>query len=310
MCMGRTHAITGGALWTLGCGVTAAVGGHPSWATITVGSLVAAGYATWPDCDHPHSTVANTFGPPSRLAATLVAEVGSATQRLIRSQRYDRWDEDGHRTWTHTVWFAGLTAGVYLLALWGAGRWAPAVALAAVWLAAAWAVRAVVDRSALLKAVDAPTGRAWPRWLRLAVRAACHGLAVHAVALGLTAAVAAWWYWWPPAGLGWGQLAWPIAVGCLVHLAGDCLTRQGCPLIAPIPWRGHLWWHFRLPERLRLSTGHASHEAIVWVPLLLAQLGCLVGLVVLPTGYATHGTFAWVPLLLAPLGWLVGLAIA
>lgn len=286
MCMGQTHAITGGSLWTLGCGAatltswaTGLPGLHPSWPTIALGSLVAAGFATWPDCDLETTTVANTFGPVSRAAAKATGAVCSAAQNVVRSRRYDTWDEDGHRTWTHTIWFAGATAGVYLLALAIAGRWAPAVALATVWLAAAWAVRAVVDRAVLLRAVNAPSGRNWPRWLRRTVRAACHGLAVHAAALGVTVAVAAWWHWWGSAGgASLGQLGWPILAGCLAHLAADCLTRQGCPLIAPIPWRGHLWWHFRLPEGLRLSTGKASHEMLVWVPMLVAQVGCLIAL--------------------------------
>ncbi|MDX6743253.1 metal-dependent hydrolase [Actinocorallia sp. A-T 12471] len=28
-----------------------------------------------------------------------------------------------------------------------------------------------------------------------------------------------------------------VALGCLVHVAGDCCTPQGCPVLWPIPWR-------------------------------------------------------------------------
>ncbi|MCD0451043.1 metal-dependent hydrolase [Actinocorallia sp. API 0066] len=32
-------------------------------------------------------------------------------------------------------------------------------------------------------------------------------------------------------------VGYAVAFGCLVHIAGDCLTPQGCPLLWPAPWR-------------------------------------------------------------------------
>ncbi|MFC0039210.1 metal-dependent hydrolase [Actinomadura rayongensis] len=34
-----------------------------------------------------------------------------------------------------------------------------------------------------------------------------------------------------------GFAGYAVALGCLAHLAGDCLTPRGCPLLWPIPWR-------------------------------------------------------------------------
>jgi membrane-bound metal-dependent hydrolase YbcI (DUF457 family) len=47
----------------------------------------------------------------------------------------------------------------------------------------------------------------------------------------------------------YGWLPYSVGAGVLTHLAGDCLTRQGCPLLWPIPAR------FRIPVIQR--TGNA-----------------------------------------------------
>lgn len=41
-------------------------------------------------------------------------------------------------------------------------------------------------------------------------------------------------------GLDMSFAGYAVALGCLAHLAGDCLTPRGCPLLWPLPWRAEL----------------------------------------------------------------------
>jgi membrane-bound metal-dependent hydrolase YbcI (DUF457 family) len=83
--------------------------------------------------------------------------------------------------------------------------------------------------------------------------------------LGIGAAVAMVW-----TGYGLALVPLAAAIGCATHLAGDCLTLHGCPLLWPATMRDfHL-----LPRGLRFSTGHWPERFVV-TPLLLAALGLL-----------------------------------
>ncbi len=48
-------------------------------------------------------------------------------------------------------------------------------------------------------------------------------------------AAAALVYWVHDVDMDWAGYA--VALGCLAHLAGDCCTPRGCPLLWPVPWR-------------------------------------------------------------------------
>lgn len=163
--LGRTHALSGAAVWLGCCAAASALGHHPAGATVVVGSVVCAGMALLPDVDHPESLVAGTFGPMTRLAAVGVARVTG-----------------GHRHGTHTAVFA---AGVGL-------------AVATVCLLGRWAVAGVVFAAAglalrgLLPARD--RYRAGP--LTLTAIAAGAALACAWVP------GASWWWLGLPAGLG------------------------------------------------------------------------------------------------------------
>lgn len=72
---------------------------------------------------------------------------------------------------------------------------------------------------------------------------------------------------------GYGLALVPLAaaLGTATHLAGDSLTRCGCPLAWPLTMREfHLGW----PAPLRFTTGKLAEHAIV-TPLLLVALGLL-----------------------------------
>lgn len=81
-------------------------------------------------------------------------------------------------------------------------------------------------------------------------------------AAGLIVAAFVTWH-----GAGLVMIPAAVALGCATHIAGDMLTRSGCPLGWPASeYRCHL-----LPARLRFSTGHAVE---IWLvgPALIAGI--------------------------------------
>lgn len=114
----------------------------------------------------------------------------------------------GHRHATHSLLFAGLT---------GAGTWAGEHYLGP------WFVRALVfvllglaSRALHL----CPPGEGIHSW----------GVVVSEAVVGTLVVDR-----WMPNLPAW--LPYLVAVGCLVHLVGDCLTERGCPLLWPLGHR-------------------------------------------------------------------------
>ncbi|GII76436.1 membrane protein [Sphaerisporangium rufum] len=106
--MGHTHALSGATVWLLvapglaalpGTGpfpesLYPAVAGVLSPGELIAGALVCAGAAMLPDLDHPHATIAQTFGPATWVLSKAV-----------------NWASGGHRHATHSLLFA-LAAGI------------------------------------------------------------------------------------------------------------------------------------------------------------------------------------------------------
>ncbi|GAA3797513.1 metal-dependent hydrolase [Sphaerisporangium flaviroseum] len=106
--MGHTHALSGAAAWLLVApglaalpmaggiagGLTPIVANVLSPAELIAGAIVCAGAAMLPDLDHPHATIAQTFGP--------------ATWMLSKAFN---WASGGHRHATHSLLFA-IAAGL------------------------------------------------------------------------------------------------------------------------------------------------------------------------------------------------------
>lgn len=177
--LGRTHALSGALAWATVCTTTPAIGVRPGWPAAILGLLSTAGAALLPDLDHPDATIAHTFGPLSKAAATIVHRLSG-----------------GHRHATHSLAFAALVPlGLWPLLLIG-GDW---LALPLLFALASFALRALHLNVALV-----PVG----------ALSAC-----------------SFAYFMLGRDVGW--LALSVAAGILAHLAGDCLTREGCPLLWP-----------------------------------------------------------------------------
>lgn len=95
-------------------------------------------------------------------------------------------------------------------------------------------------------------------------RALTHTI-VFAVAVGLLLAAVL-----PLTGVPYPML-WALAgtVGCLAHIAGDCCTEHGCPILWPLNLGGQRWRRLGIPVWFRFKTGKWVEKSVI-SPLLAA----------------------------------------
>ncbi len=235
MVMGPTHAMSGAAV---GLAVSQLLPEHwggvssPQEAFVYAG--LAAGAALLPDLDAPQATVSRAFGPLSQALSRLVENSSQLLVNLTRGRR-DQRCRNGHRTATHTLWFALLSGGVAaaLIAFFG-----EAAAIVLLFILLNLAMRGLVP--------EWSKKRDW--YVVTALSALLTLLAWEYVPLTASALV----------------MGSAVTVGVLTHLAGDIITKQGIPLLAPvIPWKGKRWWFFRLPGPLRISASGSADKVLL-----------------------------------------------
>jgi membrane-bound metal-dependent hydrolase YbcI (DUF457 family) len=110
--MGHTHSLSAGVAWLAVAAPLSHYGHHLTPATVAVGTVVAAGAGLLPDLDHHSGTIANAFGPISRILCRIVATVSGghrhATHSLLGAAVFVALAVAA----THNVW--ALTAAVWL----------------------------------------------------------------------------------------------------------------------------------------------------------------------------------------------------
>lgn len=239
MVMGPTHAMSGAAAWLALAPPVATLTGHSVDPAATfVATAVCAGSALLPDIDHPSSTVSRSFGFVSVAVAHVVGIAAAGAYALTRGKD-DEPRTSGHRTLTHTALFTVLLGVAVSILAGTVGKYA---VIAVLFLTVGLAIRGLMADWAKKQGWIITTGTA------------------------LVAALGAWaWlpqdnYWW---------LGFSVAVGATMHLFGDMITKQGCPILAPFPFRGRNWWDFTLPSLLRIRAGGAF-EYVVLLPALTA----------------------------------------
>ncbi|AGP30855.1 metal-dependent hydrolase [Corynebacterium terpenotabidum] len=237
MVQGPTHAMSGAAV-----GLALATTLPPHWggATTTAEILayagITAGAALLPDIDAPGSTVARTFGPLTGLAARAGAALSVLTVRATGTRK-DTRITGGHRTATHTLWFA-LLAG---LCAWGIGG--------------VWGTAGVVGMLILFTGL-ALSGL-FPSWAK-------DRGSIVIVALSVVVGVLA--YRSIPALQTPLLPASAVTAGVLTHLVGDLLTTSGIPLTSPlIPRDGKRWWNWTLPSAMTIRTSGVWDQALLLV---------------------------------------------
>jgi membrane-bound metal-dependent hydrolase YbcI (DUF457 family) len=232
--MGPSHALSGAAVWLAGSWALDHFAGYgQSPLTVAVGTAVCAGGALLPDLDlsgkvtrnQGGATVARTFGVFSLFVAEVIEKVSLGVYTATKLRRDPRRD-NGHRTFTHTLPFAGLVGWGTTALCTHYGKWA---VVGVVFLMAGLALRGLFD--------------AWAEragWLIVTI---CAGV----IALGTAASL--------PGDRGYPLLGFGVGAGCLVHLLGDMITRNGVPILWPIPVGGRMWRMVRVPKALAVRVG-------------------------------------------------------
>jgi membrane-bound metal-dependent hydrolase YbcI (DUF457 family) len=182
--MGHTHALAGAAAWLGTVPFLADYGMHMTPGQIATGAVVCAGSAMLPDLDHHDGTIANTFGPVTRVLCKGISVVSG-----------------GHRHATHSLLFAaGFGYGTDWLATHAVYAW--------------WAVLFFLVGIGLRGVGIGFKERDYTTGLMNALLAATIVFLMH--------------------GLDMRFVGYAVALGCVVHLIGDCLTPQGCPIFWPV----------------------------------------------------------------------------
>ncbi|SJZ38207.1 LexA-binding, inner membrane-associated putative hydrolase [Marinactinospora thermotolerans DSM 45154] len=276
--MGASHAATGAfAGLAASAAVTALGGASPDGWTLVGGALVGAGAALVPDLDHPDSTATRSQGPFTRWLSTGVRAL-SAQVYLATRTRWDRSSDGTHRYLFHTPACAlalGLIVGV-TAALW----WQ--VAAVVVWFTLSLALRGL---GRCLPAGPART--AVTSWLGLfgprrrgggMLRPATRYRLVEWASVSIGAALLTALLFNAGSHLAGAPVGAALALGMIVHVLGDALTRSAVPLAWPVAVKGQRWRMVGAPRSLRFSTG-SWQEVVIRVVCLAGTP--LLGLAVL-----------------------------
>ncbi len=248
MVMGPTHAMSGAAAGAAVAVATAYATGVPvdTGSTVVLAG-VTAGAAVLPDLDHPSGTAARTLGPVSRLLAVFVNRASSmlAEATGARGRRVG-----GHRTVTHTLLFAVVLAAVTWCAVDLGDRGVTVGVFAALVLLA-------------LHSLVRPVVRRW----------GSPGAVVLAVGLTLLVLRDS------PAMLSPSVMATAVGVGCVVHCAGDAVSRSGVPFFAPfIAVGGDRWGAVHLlPGPLRIRAAGFGDTVVMALFTALLVAVCVFG---------------------------------
>jgi membrane-bound metal-dependent hydrolase YbcI (DUF457 family) len=232
--MGPSHALSGAAAWLAGSWALDHFAGYgQSPLAVAVGTVVCAGGALLPDLDlsgkvtrnQGGATVARTFGVFSLFVAEVIEKISLGVYTATRLRKDPR-RTNGHRTFTHTLPFAGLVGwGTTALAA-HQGKWA---VVGIVFFMAGLALRGLFDSWAERSG-----------WLIVSI---CAGTVAIITAAKL------------PGDRGYPLLGFAVAAGCLVHLLGDMITRNGVPILWPIPVGRRMWRMVGVPDGMAVRVG-------------------------------------------------------
>lgn len=248
MVMGPTHSMSGAAVGlAVAQALPASWGGVQSPTEAFIYAGITAGAALLPDLDSPQATVSRSFGPLSLGLSHVVENASQALVNITRGPK-DNYCGNGHRTATHTIWF-GLLMGVVSTAIIGA--FGPNGAIGLLFLFLGLAIRGLV-----------------PDWAKK------NGW----VAITVISALLAWIAWKAlPEGHSALVMGSAVTVGVLTHLAGDFITKDGIPALAPIvPVGQRRWWDYGLPSGLRISASGLADQVLLGAFSLLTVVQAFI----------------------------------
>lgn len=251
MVMGPTHSMSGAATGLLFASLLPASWGGPQTVPEAfVFAGITAGAALLPDLDLPGSTLARSFGPVSDLVSRVIENTSQAIYNLTKTGR-DKDIGHGHRTATHTLWWAVAVAAGCGAAVAQFGK--PA-AVGLLFFLLGFALRGL-----------APTWSKKQGWVAI-------------TAVSAAAAVVVWTA--VPTSASGVAIGAAVLVGIVTHLAGDAITKQGIPLLGGVVTvNGKRWWDFALPGPLRLRAGGLADQVLLAACTVVAA-GLAIKLVV------------------------------
>ncbi|MEU4691405.1 metal-dependent hydrolase [Actinoplanes sp. NPDC023714] len=255
--MGPSHALSGAAAWLAGSWALAQFAGvSQTPLEVAVGTAVCAGGALLPDLDmsgkvtrnQGGATVARTFGVASLFVAEVVEKFSLGVYTATKLSRDPR-RENGHRTFTHTLPFCALIGwGTTALAT-EYGKWA---VVGIVFFMAGLALRGLFDE-----------------WAERA------GWVIVTLASAFIA-------WFTAANLpgdrGYPLLGLAVAVGCVVHLFGDMITKNGVPILWPIPLNRRMWRMIGIPNSMAVKVGGKVEVVVLRTAFTVISLLSIAGL--------------------------------
>lgn len=220
--MARGHAATGAA----GIALLGLIPGLiPGYLALIACVVAGAGFALWPDMDHPRATAATTWGWLSKSFAKLLDKVSALVYYSTRRGR-DSKRQGGHRTLSHTLFFAIITGiGTYFAAQSMLGM------CIVLFMGFCLGLRGLFEKINRY-------GK-----LNLWVIAAIPCILLYTTAQPLMSPI---------------LFAIVIGLATLIHSLGDCLTNSGAPLMWPLPIRGQVWYRFKAPVRFDTGSKHGE----------------------------------------------------
>jgi len=255
--MGPSHALSGAAVWLAGSWALDQFAGYgQSPLAIGVGTAVCAGGALLPDLDlsgrvtrnQGGATVARTFGVVSLFVAEVIEKLSLGVYMATKLSR-DPHRDNGHRTMTHTLPFAALVGwGTTALAA-HFGKWAVVVI---VFFMAGLALRGLFDKWA---------ERAG--WLIVTI---VSGVIAFFTSVNL------------PGDRGYPMLGLAVGVGCFVHLLGDMITKNGVPILWPIPLGRRTWRMVGIPNGIAVKVGGTAEVVVLRTVFTVVALLAVFGL--------------------------------
>lgn len=209
-------------------------GGPTSAVEALVFAGVTAGAALLPDLDTPQGTLARSFGVVSVGASHVVENTAQALYNLTKTSKDDPIN-NGHRTATHTIWFAMLAGAATAAIVTGFGKNG---AVGVLFFMLGLAIRGLA-----------------PSWTKKQDWIVVTGVSL-VLALAVWAAL--------PASAGHASLGMAVFVGCFAHLLGDAITKRGVPLLGGvIAVNSRRWWDFAPPSMLRISANGLADQVLL-----------------------------------------------
>jgi membrane-bound metal-dependent hydrolase YbcI (DUF457 family) len=255
--MGPSHALSGAAVWLAGSWALDHFAGYgQSPLAIAVGTAVCAGGALFPDLDlsgrvtrnRGGATVARTFGVVSLFIAEVIEKVSLGVYHATKLSR-DPKRTNGHRTLTHTIPFTVLV-GWGTTALCAAyGKWA---VIGILFFMIGLALRGLFDE--------------WAKRVGWATVTLISAAAAYLTFLNL------------PGDRGYPMLGLAVGIGSLVHILGDMITRNGVPLLWPIPIKRRMWTMISVPDAIAIRAGGKVETVVLRLAFTVISLLSATGL--------------------------------